>query len=270
MNRRQILALAAMAPLAACVTAREQRRLPATRLYVFGDSFSDIGYGFSDGNGPTAVAYLARQLGSTLSHPKAADWAGKSLCFARGGASTGSPDQRLKALSVAGQAKTFAVMAASGDIAFDPATTLFFVAGGLNDGELTTEQTRAYLRETVSTLKGAGALHIRIARLPEKIPVFSVTAKRLNPMLERLPVELSRELAIDVKLSYWGTYFDDVLAHPAAHGLINITDACAPRGGTGRALVCAEPGRYYYYRPDHPSTAVHRIVGEQLYGELSR
>lgn len=33
------------------------------RLYVFGDSYSDFGAGYVDGDGPTAVAYLAWNMG---------------------------------------------------------------------------------------------------------------------------------------------------------------------------------------------------------------
>ncbi len=36
---------------------------PYTQLYVFGDSYSDSGAGYVDGNGPTAVVYLAQRLG---------------------------------------------------------------------------------------------------------------------------------------------------------------------------------------------------------------
>ena len=39
---------------------------PVERLYVFGDSYSDTGAGYLDGNGPTAVAYLAERLGFRL------------------------------------------------------------------------------------------------------------------------------------------------------------------------------------------------------------
>ena len=71
-----LLALAIVSPLTAQSpaprdgAAREARRDGATleaasgpttrytRLYVFGDSYSDIGAGYIDGNGPTAVAYL--------------------------------------------------------------------------------------------------------------------------------------------------------------------------------------------------------------------
>ncbi len=59
------------------------------RLYVFGDSYSDIGYRYRDCNGPTAVAYFAREMGLELTHIKAPDWQGHSLDFASSGAVTG-------------------------------------------------------------------------------------------------------------------------------------------------------------------------------------
>jgi phospholipase/lecithinase/hemolysin len=40
-------------------------------LYVFGDSYSDIGARYVDGNGPTAVAYLAQRMG--IERPRPAD-----------------------------------------------------------------------------------------------------------------------------------------------------------------------------------------------------
>src|SRR5215213_9257086 len=58
-----------------------------SRLYVFGDSYSDSGAGYVDGNGPTAVVYLARRLGLDL---KPAQEAGaQNLNFAVSGAQTG-------------------------------------------------------------------------------------------------------------------------------------------------------------------------------------
>src|SRR5262245_23703676 len=60
-----------------------------SRLYVFGDSYSDIGAGYIDGNGPTAVAYLGWLMGLQVASSKAPDASGKSLIFAVSGAGTG-------------------------------------------------------------------------------------------------------------------------------------------------------------------------------------
>ena len=60
-----------------------------SRMYVFGDSYSDIGAGYIDGNGPTAVAYLAWLMGLPVAPAKAANSSSKSLVFAVSGAGTG-------------------------------------------------------------------------------------------------------------------------------------------------------------------------------------
>src|SRR5262245_30264931 len=52
--------------LGTLVTQSPETSGPTTRyarLYVFGDSYSDIGAGYIDGNGPTAVAYLGWLMG---------------------------------------------------------------------------------------------------------------------------------------------------------------------------------------------------------------
>ena len=50
----------------ALATSEMGAAAPYDRIYVFGDSYSDIGAGYLDGNGPTAVAYLAERLGIPL------------------------------------------------------------------------------------------------------------------------------------------------------------------------------------------------------------
>ena len=65
--RIKALAAASLcAVLLATATAQTAKPAPIHRMYVFGDSYSDIGEGYLDGNGPTAVAYLAQHLGFTL------------------------------------------------------------------------------------------------------------------------------------------------------------------------------------------------------------
>ena len=62
-----LLAFAITCALVAQSAARSTPTLRYSRLYVFGDSYSDIGAGYIDGNGPTAVAYLAWLMGLQLS-----------------------------------------------------------------------------------------------------------------------------------------------------------------------------------------------------------
>ena len=161
-----------------------------TRLYVFGDSYSDIGAGYIDGNGPTAVAYLGWLMGLQVASSKAANAAGKSLVFAVSGAGTGEGTGRqvkeaLLGYGMMNQVRDFAARVKSGGIAFEPQTTLFFLAGGLNDGRHETATTLANLRQQLQILRELGGRHFTIALLPTKIPQFAAVGLRLNPAYEQ-------------------------------------------------------------------------------------
>jgi len=247
---------------------------PYTRLYAFGDSYSDIGAGYVDGNGPTAVAYLGWLMGLQITSSKAPNAADKSLVFAVSGAGTGEGEGRrakeaLLGYGMLNQVRDFASRVKSGDIRFDPQTTLFFIAGGLNDGRLQTEQTIANLRRLIETIHGLGGRHVTLAQLPTKIPPFAAVALRLNPALREFGDREGRSLGVDLWMNHWGQGFDDVMEHPAAYGIANTTDACA-----GRALFdqdstpVGDPTVFFFYHEGHPSTTVHRIVGRKLFEEL--
>ena len=157
---------------------------------MFGDSYSDIGAGYIDGNGPTAVAYLGWLMGLQVASSKATNAAGKSLVFAVSGAGTGEGAGRqvkdaLLGYGMLNQVRDFAARVKSGEIAFDPQTTLFFLAGGLNDGRRETATTLANLRQQLQLLRELGARHVTIARLPTKIPQFAAVGLRLNPAYEQ-------------------------------------------------------------------------------------
>ena len=259
--------------IALSVSAAQQQ--PYQRLYVFGDSYSDIGEGYLDGDGPTAVAYLVRHLALNLLPSNAPQIAGQSLDFAVSGARTGEGvgnkiGGALLGYGMWNQVNDFGALLKSRKITFAPRETLFFIAGGLNDSQLPTETTLANLKGEIKTLYDLGARHFALALLPEAIPNFSAVGKRLNPALVLIPAQLARELPeAKIRLSQWGPFFDEVLRNPSRYGIRNTVDACA-----GRAIFrqdtteCQSPGDHFYYHAGHPSTAVHKIVGEKLYREL--
>jgi phospholipase/lecithinase/hemolysin len=252
---------------------------PYKALYVFGDSYSDIGARYLDSDGPTAAAYLAEYMGIVLTYPQDPNAGGKSLDFAASGAPSGR-EPGYPGYMVGGrhwccqgmtdQVEDFARKVRDGSIVFDPKNTLFFIAGGLNDKDLPTTITIRNLTQQISLLKEVGAYHISLALLPTQIPDFAALAERLNPSYRHLASSLGRKLHIDLRLNHWGPYFDEVMKAPSAYGISNTTSKCA-----GRALFdedatpCSMPETYYYYHDGHPSTAVHRVVGDKLYREIS-
>jgi hypothetical protein len=242
-----------------------------TALYVFGDSYSDIGARYLDGNGPTAVAYFAQAMGIPLTYPKAPDAAGKSLDFAAVAATTGE-DKELKHWCCQGmmdQVNDFAERVHAGTLSFKPETTLFFLEGGLNDDPLPTDVTVGNLTREIHLLQSLGGRHFTLALLSTKVPDFAEAAKRLNPAYERLVMELQKQ-GIDIRLNHWGQYLDEILENPSQYGLLNSKSPCA-----GRALFnedptpCTKPDTYFYFHSGHPSAAVNKIVGGKLYREFS-
>src|SRR5215472_15162761 len=140
---RRWLIIAVWAPLFA-----QPPEARIARLYVFGDSYSDTGAGYVDGNGPTAVAYLARRLGFELKPATESGTASDSLNFAVSGAQTGRGAGRkvkdaLLGRGMMDQVDDFVARVQSRQIVFHPETTLFFVAGGLNDRRLSGTETVA-------------------------------------------------------------------------------------------------------------------------------
>ncbi|HEU4634557.1 MAG TPA: SGNH/GDSL hydrolase family protein [Edaphobacter sp.] len=256
--------------------SRAQTPSPIERLYVFGDSYSDTGRGWVDSDGPTAVAYMAQRLGLTLVPSNAHDAAEKSLNFAVSGAPTGENKGHIVSNGFLGfgmknQVAEFVARVHDGSIVFDPDDTLFFIAGGLNDSRITTDQTVANLEGEIQTLYDAGARRFRLAILPEAIPAFSDVAKRLNPAIRSIPTDMASKLSgADIRLSKWGIYFDYILQHPEKFGITDVVSQCAGRSIFNEDCTpCADPATHFYYHKNHPSTAVHKIVGEMLYKEVA-
>ena len=270
-----LLALAIVSPLLAQSAATPGPTTRYSRLYVFGDSYSDIGAGYVDGNGPTAVAYLGWLMGLQVASSKAANAAGKSLVFAVSGAGTGEGTGRqvkeaLLGYGMMNQVRDFAARVKSREIAFDPETTLFFFAGGLNDGRRETAITLANLRQELQILREVGGRHVTVALLPTKIPQFAAVGLRLNPAYEQFVRDEAGAAGLDLWLNHWGAAFDEVMEHPAAYGIANTTNACAGRAIFDQdPIPVADPATYFFYHEGHPSTAVHRIVGKKLFEEIA-
>jgi len=248
---------------------------PYTQLFVFGDSYSDSGAGYVDTNGPTAVVYLAQRLGIAFTYYGAPDAAGKGLNFAVSGARTGYGDGRryptgeLLSLGMKNQVDEFAALVKSGAVRFDPATTLFFLAGGLNDRGSPAGYTRTNEEDEIDSLYALGARRFMVALLPTQVPAFATAGIQFNPEIAMIPAEArAKHPGLRIALSNWGPFFDQVIAHAAQYGLTDTTSTCAGRTIHDESPdPCASPATHFYYHQNHPSTVAHRAVGDLLYTE---
>lgn len=273
MTRLPLLLLLAF-PLSAQTPAPPNPR-PYSALYVFGDSYSDTGAGFPYADGPTAVAYLAQRLAIPFTYYGAPDAKNKSLNFAVSAGKSGSgPGHReapnaLFALGMKEQVEEFAALLHSGQIKFDPAQTLFFLAGGLNDRGTPIGYTRTNEEAEIDTLYALGARRFMVALLPTQIPVFATAGTQFNPEISRIPAEArARHPDIRIALSNWGLFFDEVITHPAKYGLTDTTTPCAGLPSLAAdSPHCASPQTHFYYYTAHPSTAAHRAAADLLYSE---
>jgi phospholipase/lecithinase/hemolysin len=249
---------------------------PYTMLYVFGDSYSDSGSGYLDGNGPTAVVYLAQRLGIPFTYYGDPNSTGKGLNFAISGAQTGAgngrryPTGEMLSLGMKNQVDNFVAFSKLNFIPkIDPANTMFYFAGGLNDRGKPDGFTRTNIEDEIDTLYALGARRFMVALLPTKIRQFATAGTAFNPELTKSPAEeLAKHPDIRIANSDWGAFLDEVMTNSAKYGITDTTHACA-----GRTIhhedptPCADPDAHFFYHEGHPSTAVHRAVGDMLYHE---
>jgi phospholipase/lecithinase/hemolysin len=168
------------------------------------------------------------------------------------------------------QVAQFVAFTKTGDIPpFDPAQTMFFFAGGLNDRGKPEGYTRTNIEQEIDTLYDLGARRFTVALLTTKIPAFATAGIQLNPELAKIPAE-ERAKHPDIRIanSDWGLFMDEVFTHPEKYGITDITHTCAGRNIHHEDTTpCASPDTHFFYHQNHPSTATHRAVGAMLYTE---
>ena len=238
-------------------------------LFVFGDSYSDTGAFVPLTNGSTAVGYLANNFNITLTTSKNPNPGTEGVNFAESGAriDVGPTPPRTQPRSLTQQVAEFQNYVASNSVTFNPATTLFFLSGGLNDHTMiTSAQANAATLAQVTTLYSLGARLFEVALLPSLVPAFSDSANNLNPGFRALVPQLQAQFPDAVfGLSNWGPDFDDILTNPSRYGITNTTDPCQ-NFSTG--AVCSDPDKHFYYVIVHPSDVSHHIVGNELFTEV--
>ncbi|WP_299817148.1 SGNH/GDSL hydrolase family protein [uncultured Jannaschia sp.] len=237
-------------------------------IQIFGDSFSDTGANVTYTNGGTAASYLAEAFGNPVVLPGASSPGTQSINFAESGAKV-VQQNRNSPTSVSNQVIAYTDLVNSGAASFDTSSTLFFLAGGLNDHKAPAGPIADAVRKQVSDLVTLGASYIQLALLPTAIPEFKDSADNLNPVYRSLVTELSETYGdISITLNNWGSYYDDIILDPATYGFSNVTDSCTQRPETKNKTFCDNPDEYFYYFTKHPSDAAHRVVADRLFADL--
>lgn len=250
---------------------------PYTALYVFGDSYSDSGSGYIDTNGLTAVAYLAQQLHIPFTwygDPKYSKTQGLNFAISGAGSGAGNgrryPTGEMLGIGMKNQVDQFVAFSKTNDIPkIDPANTMFFFAGGLNDRGKPEGYTRTNIEAEIDELYDIGARRFMVALLPTKIPQFATAGTMFNLDLAKIPSEeRARHHDIRIAFSNWGPFFDEVMNNPAQYGITDMTHPCAGRNIHHEDTTpCASPDTHFFYHEGHPSMAVHKAVGDMLYHE---
>ena len=268
MSRNKLWASTATACLVAAMTASTPASAVVINdLFVFGDSYSDTGafVPLVNPGGTTAVGYLAKNFGIDLTTSKNPDPGTDGVNFAESGARVfvGPNPPSTQPRSLTQQVGEFQSYVDNDEVTFNPASTLFFLAGGLNDHTTSSAAIDAATTAQITTLYSLGARIFEIALLPQDVPAFTNSALNLNPGYEALVPELQAEFPdATIELSNWGPDYDDILTNPSEFGFTNTTDPCMG------PPVCATPDTFFYYFNSHPSDAAHHIVGNDLFTEV--
>lgn len=189
------------------------------------------------------------------------------------------------------QVADFGSRVGAGTVSFDPATTLFFVEGGGNDilravyfgddPNTLVDRAVANVRAEINDLVALGARHVALATysdlsyLPtgrassaEQAALLSALSTGLSAAYLSLAAELRATTGRDVFGVDFGGLYNAVYANPGAYGFTNGTDSCADPI-ISPTSVCSDPASYVYWDRLHPTTAVHRIVGDGLTAALA-
>lgn len=272
------LALVALAFMTSFVLATQQPA-PINRLYVFGDSLSDVGTVFHAtggmypsrstyfqgrySNGRVWVEYLADRLHLTPAQVNN---------FACGGSTTGnhgnSPVPGLLP-QVQSWLKTHPTISDQ---------MLFVLWAGANDYLQGTREVTLPVNNIVAAVTAliqAKATRILVANLPDlgelpatdrtaQSPALTTLTQAHNQTLRRSLKRLQQQHP-DLQLATLDAnqLYRAAITNPAQFGLRNVKESCLVG-----AQVCPDPDRFLFWDGIHPTTAAHRILGETAFTAL--
>jgi phospholipase/lecithinase/hemolysin len=271
--------LAAGLAIIACMVAlviSTTRPHPIDRLYVFGDSLSDVGNVFQAtgglypsnppyfqgrySNGRVWVEYLGERLGLS---------AAQINNFACGGATTGSSSNSLvPGLLTQVQSFTQTHQRTNPD-------ALYVLWAGANDYLQGADKATVPVEnvtKAIASLAGVGAKKILVANLPDlgQLPAtrHSAQSATLSTLTQAHNQSLRRSLKVlgqqqpDIKIVTLdvNALYRQAITNPVKFGFTNVTSACVSGSG-----ACGNPDLFLFWDSIHPTRAAHRVLGEAAF-----
>lgn len=252
---------------------------PVNKIYVFGDSLSDVGAVFRAtggmyppnltyfqgrySNGRVWVEYLADRLEIKSSQVNN---------FACGGATSGSESNTFVP-GLLTQVQSFTQQ--------HPRTlpnVLYVLWAGANDylqGVSSATVPVDNVTQAIASIANIGAKNILVANLPDlgQLPATrnSVNSARLSALTGAHNQSLRRALkllnqqypALQIVTLDANTLYSEAITNPAAFGFTNVQSACLSGN-----RACGNPDQFLFWDGIHPTTAAHRILGERAFRVL--
>lgn len=265
-----------------------------SKLYVFGDSLSDIGNTYKAtnkayppsppyfngrfSNGPIWVEYLGKELGlkPTLYADLKTTPPTQGINFAFGGSSTGKdnavfPNQGLPGLL--GQVGLFTKPYLDNNQKLD-SDALYTVWAGANDFLFLDDQDSETPVNNVSQALGllaqAGAKNILVFNLPNLGALPAANDGRNPTNLEKSTIAFNKGLATtittlnqnyDLNLISVDAYslFNKAIHNPAKYGFNNVKNPCL-----ALLEVCQQdPSKFLFWDDVHPTTTAHKLIADK-------
>ncbi|MCY7337639.1 MAG: autotransporter domain-containing protein [Chamaesiphon sp.] len=160
---------------------------------------------------------------------------------------------------------------------------LFVVWAGANDylggGQTNPAVPVGNLATAIQRLTAAGATQIVVPNLPDlgKIPagaadpaqsagLTQLSAAHNSLLSASLRTLASNNPNISIVPTDLGALSNAIFANPARFGLTNVTQPCL---NIATGAVCATPDTYFFWDPQHPTAAGHRIIGAFAFDTLA-
>jgi phospholipase/lecithinase/hemolysin len=258
-------------------------RTPAESLssiVVYGDSLSDNGNLFAATGQPGAPYYAGRRSNGPVAVEQMATRLGVPLVdYAWTGATTGTGnygDQGSTTTSGTYHLPGMLTEFSSTQQAITPYLGgLFIVWGGPNDflapspldqgPQDTIARGVGNLVTIVDQLLSRGATNILVPGMPDLglTPYFHslgpATAAAASVVTNAFNAALVSELPTSVKFVDTAALLRSIVAHPAAYGFTNVTEACFDGFS-----VCADPSQYLFFDDFHPTTQADALVAQEF------